>query len=89
MLAALLIGAGPTWEIPQIYGSFESWADWAAELLDVTREVPEPVETEWERWAAALVEAPSLQAYNLPGPAGFDTWEAWATEVRLSFPGPV
>lgn len=57
-------------------------------LADAIPYVPEPKEADWRPWARALVLAPSLQGYNLPGPEPFPDWLAWATALKRAFTGP-
>ncbi len=88
MLAALLTNLPPSiGEIPTpLLTTFEAWAPRAAEQLGVASDVPPPA-VGWRAWARALVAAPSLQGYPLPGPEGFSGWEAWALACKRVYPG--
>lgn len=75
-------------EFPLPYGSFDSWAIWAAYLMEVAVNVPmPPSEAEWETWGRAFIDVPELRKYNLPGPISGESWADWANRARLAFPG--
>lgn len=74
-------------ELPRPEEPFETWATWAVWLTGTSAQVPRPVATDWETWAAFFVEAPELAPYNLPAPAGFRTWLEWAIAARQAFTG--
>lgn len=65
--------------------SFEFWAAQVYDTFPATIPLPMP-ESEWRRFAYAMVGAFQVTGWTIPVPDLFKDWQAWVREVLLTYP---
>ena len=62
-----------------------SWEDWHNSIAYVlaAEQLPTVDESRWQEFAQVLQESPVLDAYGLPEPESFATWQEWAQHLLV------
>jgi len=59
-----------------------NFGEWSAAIVGAMNGILEPYsardDNEWRSWAASVVSAPLLAAFNMPTPYNFQDWRSWA-----------